>query len=163
MKHLFYISICILLLAGCAGTKKASKAPVADYTAEEVELYGYGVGKSTDENTARGMAMTVSLGDLSVKLQAKVRTAASNYQKQSGDFNKTLYESLSEVVSENRLQGVAFSGDKAPASRKNGVYEYRVTARINQVILRETVGGILDRYSSVEEERDAFRREMFGD
>ena len=109
------------------------------------------------------MAMTVPLGDLSVKLQAKVRTAASNYQKQSGDFNKTLYESLSEVVSENRLQGVAFSGDKAPASCKHGVYEYRVTARINQVILRETVGGILDRYSSVEEERDAFKREMFGE
>ena len=118
---------------------------------------------SADENTARGMAMTLSLGDLSVKLQAKVRTAASNYQKQSGDFNKTLYESLTEVVSENRLQGVAFTGDRNPASCKNGQYEYRVTARINQVILKETVGSILDRYSSVEEERDAFRKEMFGE
>lgn len=163
MRQFIFTAICIALLAGCAGAKKASKAPAADYTAEEVELYGYGVGKSSDENTARGMAMTLSLGDLSVKLQAKVRTAASNYQKQSGDFNKTLYESLTEVVSENRLQGVAFTGDRNPASCKNGLYEYRVTARINQVILKETVGSILDRYSSVEEERDAFRKEMFGE
>lgn len=151
-----------LMLHACASSNKSISASGVDYTAEEVELYGYGVGTSTDENTARGMAMTAALGDLSTKLQAEVRTASSNYQKQSGTFNKTLYESLTEVVSQNRLQGVTYKGDKKPASRKGGKYEYRIEARINQTLLKKNVEAIFDELDATAEERDAFRKEMFG-
>lgn|GEM_PF-3713810 len=150
------------LISACGTSNKATKMQGTDYTAEEVELYGYGVGTSTDENTARGMAMTAALGDLSTKLQAEVRTASSNYQKQSGTFNKTLYESLTEVVSQNRLQGVTYKGDKKPASRKGGKYEYRIEARINQTLLKKNVEAIFDELDATAEERDAFRKEMFG-
>lgn len=151
-----------MMLLACASSNKSISTSGADYTAEEVELYGYGVGTSTDENTARGMAMTAALGDLSTKLQAEVRTASSNYQKQSGTFNKTLYESLTEVVSQNRLQGVTYKGDKKPASRKGGKYEYRIEARINQTLLKKNVEAIFDELDATAEERDAFRKEMFG-
>lgn len=150
------------LISACSASNKATKMQGTEYTAEEVELYGYGVGTSTDENTARGMAMTAALGDLSTKLQAEVRTASSNYQKQSGTFNKTLYESLTEVVSQNRLQGVTYKGDKKPASRKGGKYEYRIEARINQTLLKKNVEAIFDELDATAEERDAFRKEMFG-
>jgi len=150
------------LISACSASNKATKMQGTDYTAEEVELYGYGVGTSTDENTARGMAMTAALGDLSTKLQAEVRTASSNYQKQSGTFNKTLYESLTEVVSQNWLQGVTYKGDKKPASRKGGKYEYRIEARINQTLLKKNVEAIFDELDATAEERDAFRKEMFG-
>ena len=150
------------LISACGTSNKATKMRGMDYTAEEVELYGYGVGTSTDENTARGMAMTAALGDLSTKLQAEVRTASSNYQKQSGTFNKTLYESLTEVVSQNRLQGVTYKGDKKPASRKGGKHEYRIEARINQTLLKKNVEAIFDELDATAEERDAFRKEMFG-
>lgn len=150
------------LISACSASNKATQMQGTDYTAEEVELYGYGVGTSTDENTARGMAMTAALGDLSTKLQAEVRTASSNYQKQSGTFNKTLYESLTEVVSQNRLQGVTYKGDKKPASRKGGKYEYRIEARINQTLLKKNVEAIFDELDATAEERDAFRKEMFG-
>jgi len=150
------------LISACSASNKATKMQGTEYTAEKVELYGYGVGTSTDENTARGMAMTAALGDLSTKLQAEVRTASSNYQKQSGTFNKTLYESLTEVVSQNRLQGVTYKGDKKPASRKGGKYEYRIEARINQTLLKKNVEAIFDELDATAEERDAFRKEMFG-
>ncbi len=152
-----FVTIC-----SCGQYKKMASRQGTDYTAEEDELYGYGVGTSTDENTARGMAMTAALGDLSTKLQAEVRTASSNYQKQSGTFNKTLYESLTEVVSQNRLQGVTYKGDKKPASRKGGKYEYRIEARINQTLLKKNVEAIFDELDATAEERDAFRKEMFG-
>ncbi len=155
------LSICLSMTC-CGSFRKASSTQGAEYIAEEVELYGYGVGTSTDENTARGMAMTAALGDLSTKLQAEVRTASSNYQKQSGTFNKTLYESLTEVVSQNRLQGVTYKGDKKPASRKGGKYEYRIEARINQTLLKKNVEAIFDELDATAEERDAFRKEMFG-
>ena len=150
------------LISACSASNKATKMQGTEYTAEEVELYGYGVGTSTDENIARGMAMTAALGDLSTKLQAEVRTASSIYQKQSGTFNKTLYESLTEVVSQNRLQGVTYKGDKKPASRKGGKYEYRIEARINQTLLKKNVEAIFDELDATAEERDAFRKEMFG-
>ena len=150
------------LISACIASNKATKMQGTEYTAEEVELYGYGVGTSTDENTARGMAMTAALGDLSTKLQAEVRTASSNYQKQSGTFNKTLYESLTEVVSQNRLQGVTYKGDKKPASRKGGKYEYRIEARINQTLLKKNVEAIFDELDATAEERDVFRKEMLG-
>ena len=162
MKKFVYLAMAMMLIAGCGTSKKVVKTQSAEYTAEEVESYGSGVGTSTDENTARGMAMTAALGDLSTKLQAEVRTASSNYQKQSGTYNKTLYESLTEVVSQNRLQGVTYKGDKKPASRKGGKYEYRIEARINQTLLKKNVEAIFDELDATAEERDAFRKEMFG-
>lgn len=161
VKTILMITICLSMTC-CGSSRKASSTQGTEYIAEEVELYGYGVGTSTDENTARGMAMTAALGDLSTKLQAEVRTASSNYQKQSGTFNKTLYESLTEVVSQNRLQGVTYKGDKKPASRKGGKYEYRIEARINQTLLKKNVEAIFDELDATAEERDAFRKEMFG-
>lgn len=156
--------VLLLLLSSCgSGKATATKKQPAEYTAEEVELYGYGVGTSTDENTARGMAMTAALGDLSTKLQAEVRTASSNYQKQTGNFNKTLYESLTEVVSQNRLQGVTYKGDKKPASHKGGKYEYRIEARVNQTILKKSIEAVFDELDATAQERDAFRKAMFGD
>ena len=162
VKSFFTLFLCLFLTC-CASSKKAAVTQVMEYTAEEVEFYGYGVGTSTDENTARGIAMTAALGDLSTKLQAEVRTASSNYQKQTGSFNKTLFESLTEVVSQNRLQGVTYKGDKKPASHKGGKYEYRIEAHVNQTILKKTVEAIFDELDATQEERNAFRKEMFGD
>lgn len=158
-----FVVIIALLLPACSSSKKATTSQVVEYSAEEIKLYGYGVGTSTDENTARGIAMTAALGDLSTKLQAEVRTASSNYQKQTGSFNKTLFESLTEVVSQNRLQGVTYKGDKKPASHKGGKYEYRIEAHVNQTILKKTVEAIFDELDATQEERNAFRKEMFGD
>lgn len=152
----------LFLLFSCGSSQKMTTTQ-EEYTAEEVELYGYGVGTSTDENTARGIAMTAALGDLSTKLQAEVRTASSNYQKQTGSNNKTLFESLTEVVSQSKLQGVTYKGDKKPASHKGGKYEYRIEARVNQTILKKNVEAIFDELDATVEERDAFRKEMFGD
>ena len=107
--------------------------------------------------------MTEALGDLSKKMKAAVRTASSNYQKQTGTTNKTLYEAITDVVSENRLVGVAFKGDKKETSRSGGKYEFRVEARVNATILRKSVDAILDELDATDEERNEFRRQMFGD
>ena len=163
MKRLVFLAVAMMMLAGCASTKKAVETQGAEYTAEEVELVGYGRGESVDWNTARGIAVTNALGDLSMKMKNAVRTASSNYQKQSGTFNKTLYEAITDVVSENRLQGVAFKGDKKEVSRKNGKYEFRVEARVNHTILRRNIEGVLDELDATEAEREEFRREMFGE
>ena len=153
----------VFTMTACGLSNKVTTTHGMEYTAGEVELYGYGVGTSTDENTARGIAMTAALGDLSTKLQAEVRTASSNYQKQTGSFNKTLFESLTEVVSQNRLQGVTYKGDKKPASHRGGKYEYRIEAHVNQTILKKNVEAIFDELDATQEERNAFRKEMFGD
>ena len=165
MKRLVYLAIAIVMLAGCASSKKAVEAQTqgAEYTAEEVELVGYGRGESVDWNTARGIAVTNALGDLSMKMKAAVRTASSNYQKQSGTFNKTLYEAITDVVSENHLQGVIFKGDRKEVSKNGGKFEFRVEARVNHTILRRNIEGILDELDATDAERDAFRREMFGE
>lgn len=165
MKRLVYLAIAIVMLAGCASSKKAVEAQTqgAEYTAEEVELVGYGRGESVDWNTARGIAVTNALGDLSMKMKAAVRTASSNYQKQSGTFNKTLYEAITDVVSENHLQGVIFKGDRKEVSKSGGKFEFRVEARVNHTILRRNIEGILDELDATDAERDAFRREMFGE
>ena len=162
VKTVVAFSICLAMTC-CGSSKKASISQGVEYTAEEVEFYGYGVGTSTDENTARGIAMTAALGDLSAKLQAEVRTASSNYQKQTGNINKTLFESLTEVVSQNRLQGVTYKGDKKPASYKGGKYEYRIEARVSQTVLKKSVEAIFDELDATAQERDAFRKAMFGD
>ena len=60
MKKLVYLAMAVVMFASCAASKNATKG--AEYTAEEVELVGYGVGKSSDESTARRMAMTDALG-----------------------------------------------------------------------------------------------------
>lgn len=161
MKKLFYLAIAIVLLAGCASSKKAVTG--MDYTAEEVELVGYGRGESADWNTARGIAVTAALGDLSQKMEASVRTASSNYQKQSGTYNKTLYEALTDVVSVNKLQGVVYKGDRKEICRHGGRFEFRVEARVNHTILRKNIESVLDELDATDEERDAFRREMFGE
>ena len=155
MKRLIYLAIAISLLAGCASSKKAAETQGMEYTAEEVELVGYGRGVSTDWNTARGIAVTNALGDLSTKITNSVRTASSNYQKQSGTFNKTLYEALTEVVSANNLE--------REVSHRGGAFEFRVEARINHTILKKNIENVLDELDVTDEERDAFRREMFGD
>ena len=158
-------AVIILLMAasGCGSSKKGLAQQEPEYTAERVELTGYGVGVSADENTARGIAMTAALGDLSTKLQSEVRTASSNYQKQTGAANKTLFESLTESVSQNRLQGVSYKGDKAADSFRNGKYTYRIEARVSQTILRQNVERILDELDATADERAAFKKEMFGD
>ena len=107
--------------------------------------------------------MTDALGDLSVKMKASVRTASSNYQKQSGTYNKTLFEAITDVVSENRLEGVVYKGDRRPDQYTKGNYVFRVEARVNHTILRKNVESVLDELDATDEERDAFRREMFGD
>lgn len=163
MKRLIYLAIAVSLLAGCASSKKAAETQGMEYTAEEVELVGYGRGVSTDWNTARGIAVTNALGDLSTKMTNSVRTASSNYQKQSGTFNKTLYEALTEVVSANNLEGVVYKGDKREVSHRGGAFEFRVEARINHTILKKNIENVLDELDATDEERDAFRREMFGD
>lgn len=163
MKKFFYMALAVMMLAGCASSKKAVETQGAEYTAEEVELVGYGRGVSTDWNTARGIAITNSLGDLSMKMKAAVRTASSNYQKQTGNFNKTLYEALTDVVSENHLEGVVFKGDRKEVSNHGGKFEFRVEARVNHTILRRNIEGVLDELDATDAERDAFRREMFGD
>ena len=166
MRDCFNTSIITLLIAiisSCGINNNTGLSQGDEYTTEEVELYGYGVGTSTDENTARGIAMTAALGDLSTKLQAEVRTASSNYQKQTGSYNKTLFESLTEVVSRNRLQGVTYKGDKKPASHRGGKYEYRIEARVNQTILKKNVEAIFDDLDATTEERNAYKQGMFGD
>ena len=165
MKRFVYLAIAILMLAGCASSKKAveSQTQGVEYTAEEVELVGYGRGVSADWNTARGIAITNSLGDLSTKMKAAVRTASSNYQKQTGNYNKTLYEAITDVVSENHLQGVVFKGDRKEVSNRGGQFEFRVEARVNTTILKRNVESIFDELDATEAERDAFRREMFGE
>ena len=163
MKNFIYLAIAMMLLAGCASSKKAAETQGVDYTAEEVELVGYGRGESVDWNTARGIAITEALGDLSRKMKAAVRTASSNYQKQTGTANKTLYEAITDVVSENRLMGVTFKGDKREVDRRGGKFEFRVEARVNTTILRKNVDTILDELDATDEERNEFRRQMFGD
>ena len=156
MRKFFCLAIAIMLIASCGTSKETAKTQGMDYTAEEVELYGYGVGKSADENTARGIAMTVALGDLSQKIEANVRTASSNYAKQTGTTNKTLF------YSNNLLQGVVYKGDRIPERYTKGQYVYRVEARINHTIFKKNVENVLDELDATKEERDAFRREMFG-
>ena len=166
MKRFVYLAIAVLMLAGCASSKKAVDTQTTqgvEYSAEEVELVGYGRGVSVDWNTARGIAITNSLGDLSMKMKSAVRTASSNYQKQTGTFNKTLYEAITDVVSENHLQGVVFKGDRKEVSNRGGQFEFRVEARVNTTILKKNIESILDEFDATEAERDAFRREMFGE
>ena len=161
MKKFVLMAIAMMLLVGCATQKKAVEG--VEYTAEEVELVGYGRGVSTDWNTARGIATTNALGDLSQKMEAKVRTASSNYQKQSGTFNKTLYEAITDVVSQNNLRGVTYKGDKKEVSSRGGKFEFRVEARVNYTLLRKNVESVLDELDATDAERDEFRREMFGE
>jgi hypothetical protein len=163
MKRFVYLAIAMMLFVGCATQKKAVETQGAEYTAEEVELVGYGRGVSVDWNTARGIATTNALGDLSQKMEAKVRTASSNYQKQSGTYNKTLYEAITDVVSQNNLKGVTYKGDKKEVSSRGGKFEFRVEARVNYTLLRKNVESVLDELDATDAERDEFRRQMFGE
>ena len=158
---IFAVAIVAMWINSCGTSKKA--VTNQEYTVEEVELYGYGVGESTNENTARGIAMTAALGDLSIKLGSNVNAARSNYEKQNGNYNKALYESLVDVVSSNRLTGITYKGDRKPDSVRRGVYTYRIEAHVNQVLLRKNVEAILDEMDATAEERNAYRREMFGE
>ena len=163
MKRFVYLAIAMMLFVGCATQKKAVETQGAEYTAEEVELVGYGRGVSVDWNTARGIAQTEALRDLSTKMMSAVRTASSNYQKQSGTYNKTLYEAITDVVSENHLQCVTFKGDKKEVSNRGGKFEFRVEARVNHMLLRKNVDTVLDELDATDAERDEFRRQMFGE
>ena len=154
------LAIIAVLVSSCAVSNKTTKS--ADYVAEEVELVGYGQGESSDWNTAQGIAQTQALKNLSIKLGSAVRTASSNYQKQSGNYNKTLYESLTEVVSEQNLEGVVYKGDSRETFYRNGKYMFRVEARVNHTILRKNIERVLEELDATDEEREAFRREMFG-
>lgn len=164
-RHILMPAVIILLMAasGCGSSRKGLAQQEPEFTAERVDLTGYGVGVSADENTARGIAMTAALGDLSTKLQAEVRTASSNYQKQTGNANSTLFESLTESVSRNRLQGVAYKGDRSAQSYRNGRYTYRIEARLSRTVFRQNVERILDEMDATADERAAFKREMFGE
>ena len=161
MKKFICMAVAMLLIASCGTSKKATEVKDSDYKVEEVELTGIGRGTSSDWNMARSRARTLALGDLSVQIDARVSTASSDYMKQKG-YDKVLFESLTEVVSKNRLQGVSFKydGDGPKARKKN--YLVIVTAKLNQVFARKTVDGILNDLDITDEERDAFRREMFG-
>ena len=163
MKKFVFVAIAMLLIAGCGTSKKAVETQGAEYTAEEVELVGYGRGVSPDWNTARGIAINAALGDLSQRMEAKVRTASSNYQRQTGNTNKALFEAITDVVSQSTVRGVTYKGDKKESSFRNGKFEFRVEARVNHTILRRNVEGVLDELDATEAERDAFRREMFGE
>lgn len=163
MKKFAFVAIAMLLIAGCGTSKKSVETQGAEYTAEEVELVGYGRGVSPDWNTARGIAINAALGDLSQRMEAKVRTASSNYQRQTGNTNKALFEAITDVVSQSTVRGVTYKGDKKEASFRNGKFEFRVEARVNHTILRRNVEGVLDELDATEAERDAFRREMFGE
>lgn len=163
MKKFAFVAIAMLLIAGCGTSKKAVETQGAEYTAEEVELVGYGRGVSPDWNTARGIAINAALGDLSQRMEAKVRTASSNYQRQTGNTNKALFEAITDVVSQSTVRGVTYKGDKKESSFRNGKFEFRVEARVNHTILRRNVEGVLDELDATEAERDAFRREMFGE
>lgn len=164
MKKIIYLAVALVVVAGCSAQKQVANTPQESekYTVEEVTLQGIGTGESTDENIARGIAKNVALGDLSVKLEARVRTASSNYQKQVGETSKVLYESLVEVVSKNNLQDVVYTGDITPVNVRNGKYKYQVTATVNQTRLMEKMDQVLERLDATDEERDAFREEMFG-
>ena len=163
MKRLIFGLVMVLMLAGCANSKKAAnKTQGMEYVAEEVELVGYGYGESTDWGIARGKAMDMALGDLSRKMDAKVRTASSTYQKELGEITKVLYESLTEVISENHLQGVQYKGDRNPVRMRGNKFVFNVEARINHTLFRETAESVLNRLDVTENERDAFRRTMFG-
>ena len=70
MKKFAFVAIAMLLIAGCGTSKKAVETQGAEYTAEEVELVGYGRGVSPDWNTARGIAINAALGDLSQRMEA---------------------------------------------------------------------------------------------
>lgn len=153
----------MVLFAECSTQKKVADVNGVEYTAEEVELVGYGVGRSADESTARKMAMTDALGDLSVKMKSAVRTASSNYQKQSGTYNKTLFEAVTDVVSENHIQGVVYNGDRKPDEYRKGQYVFRVEARVNHTVLKRNIESVLDELDATDAERAAFRREMFGE
>jgi hypothetical protein len=98
-----------------------------------------------------------------MKMKSAVRTANSNYQKQSGTYNKALFEAITDVVSENHLQGVLYKGDRKPDQYTRGQYVFRVEARVNHTILRKNVDSVLDELDATDAERDAFRREMFGE
>ena len=163
MKKFAFVAIAMFLIAGCGTSKKAVETQGAEYTAEEVELVGYGRGVSPDWNTARGIAINAALGDLSQRMEAKVRTASSNYQRQTGNTNKALFEAITDVVSQSTVRGVTYKGDKKESSFRNGKFEFRVEARVNHTILRRNVEGVLDELDATEAERDAFRREMFGE
>lgn len=157
-----------IIITSCANTKKAGKTDGAEYTAETVELCGYGHAESPDYEIARKWAQDRALADLSRKMNAAVRTASSDYQRQSGTFNKTLYESLTEVISENILRGVIFTGDRKPTatpnnSRNKNCYVFDVEARINHTFYKENIESVLDKLDATAEERDAFKREMFGE
>lgn len=163
MKKFVYLAIATMLFAGCATQKKVTETNGMDYTAEEIELVGYGRGVSTDWNTARSMAKTAAIGELSMQLESRVRTASSNYMKKRENFEKVIYESITEVVSQNNLRGVtfSFSGDSPKYNKRE--YVVVAEARLNQTIFRKTTDAILDELDATDEERDAFRREMFGE
>jgi hypothetical protein len=130
---------------------------------KEVTLYGLGTGKSIDENTAREIAIDVALGSLSKKYESKVKSASSNYTRQSGNKNTTLYESLIDIYTNNILRGVEYKGDRRPVRRNmRGEYIYRVEARVNQTVLKRSVDTVLDNYEMTREQRQAFREEMMG-
>lgn len=152
----------MMLFVGCATQKKAVETQGAEYTAEEVELVGVGRGEDSNWNVAHGVAVTAALGDLNVKIESEIRTAIWDYAKKTSTNTKVMYESLTDVVAKNRLFGVKFSGDDKEYSHKGGKYEFRVKAKLNHTYYRKNAEAIIDQLDATDEERDAFRREMFG-
>ena len=66
------------------------------------------------------------------------------------------------MISENHLQGVQYKGDRNPVRMRGNKYVFNVEARINHTLFRETAESVLNRLDVTENERDAFRRTMFG-
>ncbi len=157
---IFAVAIAAIMFNSCGSSKKTVET-TQDYV-EEIEVYGFGIGKDKDEAFAREQAKTMALAELCTKLQANVKTASSNYMRKYGDKSEVLFESLSEVVSENRLVDVKYKGAEKWASRAGGVYEYRIKAYAKATLKKE-VDSILNIFDVAVEDREEFRREMFGE
>ena len=157
----------MMLFVGCATQKKAVETPNgvqgAEYTAEKVELVGVGRGEDADWNLAHSIAITAAIGDLNVKIGNDVRTAISDYARKTGTSTKILYESLTEVVAQNRLVGVTFEGDEKEYSFKGGKFEFRVKAYLSHTYYRKNAESIIDELDATDEQRAAFKAEMFGE
>ncbi len=152
----------MVIAVSCGTSKNTPVSRSVDYTPEEVQIVGYGHGESPDFSTARGIAMTEALGDLSRRLDVMVRTADSNYKNQKDESYKAMFESIVEAVSENRLYNVTYKGDKKPSGSKRNQYVFDVEAKVDMTVFKKNIEAIFDEFEATADERDAFRREMFG-
>lgn len=154
------VSILIMTLFGCKGTKEISKVnqtteieiPLSgkDYVSNKDYYRARQVGESTDLSTAKKIAMQNAKSEMAGNIQAMVKRVTDQYTNQRAVNDKTdfenKFEELSREVVNQTLTDVKVIGEKL-FKENEGKYQYWIAIESSK---ENVLKGIQDKISNDE-------------